>query len=145
MKLDQVSKSYNRFFFVLYPFLFVYSVAELTYYENYNSNGYFSFGNPVPFHRYRLNSSSNVCHEVASEKECFFQCINTSNCQSVNFKIAPEDSGKFLCYLLDADKFIFPKLFDVSKDFHHYSFTVRHIINNLVLLFKTKGALSFQK
>ena len=120
-------------------------MAELTNFKNSYSDGYFLFGNPVPFRRHQLNSSSNISYEVESEDECLLGCINTSNCQSVNFKIAAGNDGRFLCYLLDTDKFTFPQLFNVSGDFHHYSFTVRSFINNLVLLLETKGTLSSQK
>ena len=145
MKLNHVANTYSCFLFILCPFLFAYSVAESTNFKNSYSNGYFLFGNPVPFRRHQLNSSSNISYEVESEEECLLGCINTSNCQSVNFKIAAGNDGRFLCYLLDTDKFTFPQLFNMSEDFHHYSFTVRSFINNLVLLLETKGTLSSQK
>lgn len=128
MKLDRFAMSYPHFLFALInPLLFAFSIAKSANFKNTLSiaGGYFLYANPVPFHRHQLKFASNASQEVANEEGCIFACTNTSTCQSVNFKIAAKANGKFLCYLLDTDKFQHPQLFNVSKDFHHYSFTVR--------------------
>lgn len=82
------------------------------------------FANPVPFYGHQLSSVPIQSKEVEDEKGCIFECVNTTKCQSVNFKTVAEADEKYICHLLDADKFIFPELFSASVEFHHYSFTV---------------------
>ncbi|KAL9965640.1 hypothetical protein ACROYT_G029471 [Oculina patagonica] len=81
------------------------------------------FGNPMPFLRHQLSSAPIESKEVEDEKRCIFACVNATWCRSVNFKAVAEANGKFLCHLLDADKFVFPELFSGSVEFHHYSLT----------------------
>ena len=84
------------------------------------------FGNPVSFHRHKLGSAPIDSQEVEDEFECFLACAKETRCRSTNFKTVAEANGKFLCHLLDADKFVSPELFNEnSVDHHHYSFTVR--------------------
>ena len=92
------------------------------------AGGEVMFGNPVPFHRQKLRSAPFDSKEVENEIECFFACAKDSRCRSTNFKTVVEPSGKFVCQLLDTDKFISPGLLKESADHQHYSFAVRFVI-----------------
>lgn len=91
------------------------------------ANGTFMFANPVPFYHHQLSSAQVESQEVKDVEECIFACGKTTQCHSVNFKTAAEANGKFLCHLLDTDKFVSPVLFTESLDFHHYSFKVYNL------------------
>ncbi|KAL9962276.1 hypothetical protein ACROYT_G031363 [Oculina patagonica] len=60
---------------------------------------------------------------VVDEDECIAACTEDLKCRSVNFKTIPEKSGKYICQLLDTEKFTSFNEFSESLDFHHYSFT----------------------
>ena len=87
-------------------------------------SGTFAYGNPVAFHGQMLSSAPIDFKEVVDDTECFQACVEDSRCRSTNLKLVEEQSGKFLCQLLDTDKFTSPEAFNGSSDFHHYSFTV---------------------
>lgn len=115
-----------HFLFALLPLLSFLSVVKSTNFKGSfdTTGGTFLFANPVPFHRHQLNSAHIESQEVEDEEGCVFACAKVTQCLSLNFKTVAEANGKFICHLLDADKFIFPELFNKSVEYHHYSFTV---------------------
>lgn len=80
------------------------------------ANGTFMLANPVPFYHHQLSSAQVESQEVKDVEECIFACGKATQCHSVNFKTAAEANGKFLCHLLDTDKFVSPVLFTESLD-----------------------------
>ena len=88
------------------------------------SNGILVYANFVPFPHHKLNSTPVESRAVYSEQDCIAACTESSQCRSLNFKPVPDSNNKFICQLLDTDKFNSSELFNRSLDFHHYSFTV---------------------
>ena len=123
MQFDMVETSHCLALFLL---LFRGSVLASTNYKGYFDfdGGTFAYGNAVAFHGQMLNSTPVDSKEVVDDTECFRACVKDSRCRSTNLKFVEEQSGKFLCQLLDTDKFTSPEVFNGSSDFHHYSFTV---------------------
>ena len=123
MQFDMVDTSHCLALFLL---LFRRSVLASTNYKGYFDfdGGTFAYGNAVAFHGQMLNSTPIDSKEVVDDTECFRACVKDSRCRSTNLKVVEEQSGKFLCQLLDTDKFTSPEVFNGSSDFHHYSFTV---------------------
>lgn len=92
------------------------------------ADGVVYYANFAPFLNHKLNHSEAMkIRTVVDEEECLGACTEDMECRSVNFKITPDESGKHICQLLGADKFSSYNEFNESLDFHHYSFTVRHI------------------
>lgn len=110
----------------LFLLLFRGSVLASTNYKGYFDfdSGTFAYGNPVAFHGQMLSSAPIDSKEVVDDTECFQACVKDSRCRSTNLKLVEEQSGKFICQLLDTDKFTSPEVFNGSSEFHHYSFTV---------------------
>ena len=91
-------------------------------------DGILLYSNFFAFPNRKLHLTPVDSPAVESEDECIEACNENSKCQSLNFKPAPNADGKFTCHLLDADKFTSSeRLFNVSTDFRHYSFTVSQV------------------
>ena len=91
------------------------------------SNGILSFANLFSFPNYLLNATPFESLFVYGEQDCLQACTENPRCRSLNFK-GSKLHGKFLCNLLDTDKFKSLKLFGGSLDFHHFSVTVSILI-----------------
>ena len=91
------------------------------------ADGILVYANFFPFPHHKLNSTPVVSRSVHGEDDCIAACTETSRCRSLNFKPVPDANNKFICHLLDTDKFSNPELFNASLDFHHYSFTVSRV------------------
>ena len=139
-----------HFLFTLVPLLCLLNVVKSTNFKgsfDTTGAGTLQFANPVSFHRHQLNSAPIESQEVEDEEGCVFACAKVAQCQSVNFKTVAEANGKFICHLLDADKFIFPELLNKSVEYHHYSFTVSQFTVILCLIFfpeRLKALLSIK-
>ena len=88
------------------------------------ADGILIYANFVPFPHHKLNSTPVESRAVYSKQDCIAACTESSQCRSLNFKPVPDANNKFICQLLDTDKFNSSELFNTSLDFHHYSFTV---------------------
>ncbi|RMX59367.1 hypothetical protein pdam_00016365 [Pocillopora damicornis] len=86
------------------------------------SNGILSFANLFSFPNYLLNATPFESLFVYGEQDCLQACTENPRCRSLNFK-GSKVRGKFLCNLLDTDKFKSLKLFGATLDFHHFSVT----------------------
>ena len=91
------------------------------------SNGILSFANLFSFPNYLLNATPFESLFVYGEQDCLQACTENPRCRSLNFK-GSKVHGKFLCNLLDTDKFKSLKLFGATLDFHHFSVTVSILI-----------------
>ena len=91
------------------------------------SNGILSFANLFSFPNYLLNATPFESLFVYGEQDCLQACTENPRCRSLNFK-GSKVRGKFLCNLLDTDKFKSLKLFGETLDFHHFSVTVSILI-----------------
>ena len=86
------------------------------------------FANPMTFLGQMLTSAPLVSKEVIDERECLLECAKDSQCRSTNFQTVPVSSGKFVCQILDTNKFLSPELVSGSMDYHHHSFSVSKMI-----------------
>ncbi|KAL9965638.1 hypothetical protein ACROYT_G029468 [Oculina patagonica] len=86
------------------------------------ADGIVVYANFFPFPHHKLNSTPVESRAVSGEQDCIVACTESSQCRSLNFKPVPDENGKFICHLLDTDKFNSSELFHASVDFHHYSF-----------------------
>ncbi|XP_078381760.1 uncharacterized protein LOC144664478 isoform X3 [Oculina patagonica] len=113
--------SFLYFFFVasLSP-----SVKSLTSFKGSVdvADGILVYANFFPFPHHKLNSTPVESRAVSGDQDCIAACAESSQCRSLNFKPVPDENGKFICHLLDTDKFNSSELFNASVDFHHYSF-----------------------
>ena len=91
------------------------------------SDGILSFANLFSFPNYLLNATPFESLFVYGEQDCLQACTENPRCRSLNFK-GSKVRGKFLCNLLDTDKFKSLKLFGATLDFHHFSVTVSILI-----------------
>ena len=91
------------------------------------SDGILSFANLFSFPNYLLNATPFESLFVYGEQDCLQACTENPRCRSLNFK-GSKVHGKFLCNLLDTDKFKSLKLFGATLDFHHFSMTVSILI-----------------
>ena len=99
-------------------------------------DGILVYANFFPFPHHKLNSTPIESRTVYGEQDCISACTESSQCRSLNFRTVPGANGKFLCQLLDTDKFNLSESFNASLDFHHHSFTVsRHMTKSLALSF----------
>lgn len=89
------------------------------------ADGILVYANYYPFPHHKLNSTPIESHTVYGERDCISACAESSQCRSLNFRPVPDANGKYLCQLLDTDKFNSSESFHGSLDFHHHSFTVR--------------------
>ena len=107
-------------------FLFQFKEAKSTDYKSSVdvSNGVISYANLFSFRNYQLNATPSESLFVDGEQECLQACTENPGCRSLNFKKVPQQNGKFLCKLLDTNKFKSLELFMASLDFHHFSLTV---------------------
>ena len=123
---------YTYFIFVWSLFLFVacQEVDSARYKGGIHvGEGVLYYANFVPFPNHKLNHSEVMeTRSVIDEEECIAACTENMECQSANFNTTPDDSGQHICQLLDADKFTSYNEFTETLDFHHYSFTVRHVL-----------------
>ena len=88
-----------------------------------------SYGNFVAdkFRRLRVPVGSSTL--VISYNECATSCVNAPACASFNLASFPDADGKFLCELLDEDKYSNLNQLVSSKHFHHFSIKVLELIN----------------
>ena len=63
-------------------------------------------------------------YKVHDSMACGVQCLHNELCHSVNFAVESDDKGH-ICKLLKADRYKFPKKFERSNSYHHYSIAVR--------------------
>ena len=94
-----------------------------------------SYGNFVAdkFRRLRVPVGSSTL--VISYNECATSCVNAPACASFNLASFPDEDGKFLCELLDEDKYGNLNQLISSKHFHHFSIKVLELINFFIVLF----------
>lgn len=85
-------------------------------------SGVFVYGNCFPFLNHKLNSTPFESRAVVATEDCIEACTVSHRCRSINLKAVPEKDKKFICQLLESDKFNSTDLFAASLDFHHYSF-----------------------
>ena len=88
------------------------------------ADGILVYANFFPFPHHKLNSTPIESRAVYGEQDCIAGCTESSQCRSLNFRTVPGANGKFLCQLLDTDKFNLSESFNASLDFLHHSFTV---------------------
>ena len=110
-------------------FFFQFKEAIFTDYKSslHVSDGILSFANLFSFPNYLLNATPFESLFVYGEQDCLQACTENPRCRSLNFK-GSKVHGKFLCNLLDTDKFKSLKLFGETLDFHHFSVTVSILI-----------------
>ena len=84
-----------------------------------------SYGNFAAdkFHRLQVSVASSTV--VSSYRECVLSCVSTPPCSSFNVATSPNSDGRFLCELLNEDKFRSFHLLISSQKYHHYSIKVR--------------------
>ena len=84
-----------------------------------------SYGNFVAdtFHRLQVSVASSTV--VSSYRECVLSCVSTPPCSSFNVATSPNSDGRFLCELLNEDKYRSFHLLISSQKYHHYSIKVR--------------------
>ena len=111
-------------------FFFQFKEAIITDYKSSLdvSDGILSFANLFSFPNYLLNATPFESLFVYGEQDCLQACTENPRCRSLNFKEGSQLHRKFLCKLLDTDKFKSLKLFVRSLDFHHFSLTVSILI-----------------
>lgn len=88
------------------------------------ADGILVYANFFSFPHHKLNSTPIESRTVYDEQECIAACTESSQCRSSNFRTILDANGKFLCQLLDTDKFNLSESFNASLDFHHHSLTV---------------------
>ena len=93
------------------------------------------FANPITFLGQMLSSAPLVSKEVIDERECLLECAKDSQCRSTNFQTVAVSSGKFICQILDTNKFLSPELISRSMDYRHHSFSVSKMICEVYFLF----------
>ena len=92
------------------------------------ADGILVYANFFPFQHHKLNSTPIESRTVYGEQDCISACTESSQCRSLNFRTIPDANGKFLCQLLDTNKFNLSELFTTSLEFNHHSFTVSKAI-----------------
>ena len=97
------------------------------------ADGILVYANFFPFPHHKLNSTPVASRSVHGEDDCIAACTEASRCRSLNFKPVPDANNKFICHLLDTDKFHSSELFNTSLDFHHYSFTVSRVKQKTII------------
>ena len=130
--VEQLNSNCNNMTFELYCTIFVsifffqFKEAIFTDYKSSLdvSDGILSFANLFSFPNHLLNATPFESLFLDGEQDCLQACTENPRCRSLNFKEGPRLHGKFLCELLDTDKFKSLKLFVPSLDFHHFSATV---------------------
>ena len=92
----------------------------------YGDGDVIRYANFVPFYNHKLNHSVGETRMVNSEEECIETCTEKEHCLSVNFKTTPKANAnkKYICEVLNTDKFNSYNFFVAALDFNHYSFTV---------------------
>ncbi|XP_068735953.1 uncharacterized protein [Montipora capricornis] len=91
----------------------------------YGDGDVIRYANFVPFYNHKLNHSVGETRMVNSEEECIEICTEIEHCLSVNFKTTPKANAnkKYICEVLNTDKFNSYDFFVAALDFNHYSFT----------------------
>ena len=92
------------------------------------ADGMLVYANFFPFPHHKLNSTPIESRTVYGEQDCISACTESSQCRSLNFRTIPDANGKFLCQLLDTNKFNLSEVFTTSLEFNHHSFTVSKAI-----------------
>lgn len=87
-----------------------------------------SYGNFVADKFRRLQVPVGLSTLVISCNECATSCVNAPACASFNLASFPDADGKFLCELLDEDKYSSLNQLISSKHFHHFSIKVLELI-----------------
>lgn len=88
-----------------------------------------SYGNFVADKFRRLQVPVGSSTLVINYSECATSCVNAPACSSFNLASFPDADGKFLCELLDEDKYRNLNQLISSKHFHHFSIKVLEQIN----------------
>ena len=88
-----------------------------------------SYGNFVADKFRRLQVPVGSSTLVIKYNECATSCVNAPACASFNLATFPDADGKFLCELLDEDKYSNLNQLVSSKHFHHFSIKVLELIN----------------
>ena len=94
-----------------------------------------SYGNFVADKFRRLQVPVGSSTLVISYNECATSCINAPACASFNLASFPDAAGKFLCELLDEDKYSNLNQLISSKHFHHFSIKVLELTNFFFFFF----------
>lgn len=87
-----------------------------------------SYGNFVADKFRRLQVPVGSSTLVIKYNECATSCVNAPGCASFNLATFPDAEGKFLCELLDEDKYSNLYQLVSSKHFHHFSIKVLELI-----------------
>ncbi len=82
-----------------------------------------------------LNITSIVSYPVKDDSECGFACLEIPSCVSYNLAAYPDVNGKLLCELLPSNKYNNSDKISASQVFHHFSITVRVLLNKLTSVF----------
>lgn len=118
----EISSCWKGTFYILVSVAtFNLSIANCQSFRRSNFRGSFVHfvGNPFT----KLNASVLTKLQVSSLGECTFECINSPECFSVNFGNQAKE-GKYICELMNTDRFTQPGKFSISQDFHHYNIKV---------------------
>ena len=84
-----------------------------------------SYGNFAVDKFHRLQISAGSSSAVSNYRECALRCVNNPPCYSFNVASSPRSDGKFLCELLNKDKYTAsPGQLVDSQEYHHYSIKV---------------------
>ena len=75
-----------------------------------------------------LNITSLTTVPTQDECECSFSCLETPSCFSYNLAVFPDDQRKLFCELLPSDKYNNSEKFGPNQFFHHFSITVRGML-----------------
>ena len=68
---------------------------------------------------WKLNGSVVSQTKVDSESSCRVKCVEDERCQSYNFGIVEDSSGRFACQLSDSDRFASRVNFSEVEDFRY--------------------------
>ncbi|XP_022805676.1 fibropellin-1-like [Stylophora pistillata] len=81
-----------------------------------------SYGNFAVKRFHRLQVSVGISSVVSNYRECALSCVNAPPCSSFDVASSPRSNGKFLCELLNEDKYSArPGQLIRSQEYHHYS------------------------
>lgn len=68
---------------------------------------------------WKLSGSMINETKVDSERSCRLKCVEDERCQSYNFGTVKDSSGRFVCQLSDADRFVGRVNFTEVEDFRY--------------------------
>ena len=92
---------------------------------NVRGGNQISYGNFAVDKFHRLQVSIGSTTEVSNYTECALSCVDNPPCSSFNVALSPHSDGKYLCELLNEDKYSanLGQLVS-SQGYHHYSIKV---------------------